>query len=169
MRPSKYLNVLEQFRLSAGGDEEEREQLLERLDFLYAAMTEDEREAVEAGVEAKADVAMAEREREEPHNYSPYDPCGPCSVWMKVVRRSDFEDSFICRQDPDGVHWNAMKLHVRRAKLREHWVIDGVTSGSNSPAEIVHTYAGSQIEWVYALMYLLGWKRPEWAKDWEWM
>lgn len=42
---SKYLTVLEQFRLA---EDEECEQLLERLDFLYEQLTEAEREAIEA-------------------------------------------------------------------------------------------------------------------------
>jgi hypothetical protein len=164
---TEYWDVLKQRSQLNDEDYEKREQLFERLDFLYEGMTEEETEIIEAGFYDRADEAMAEREKTEPHLYSPDDTCGPCSVWMKVVRRSDFEDGFICRQDPDGIHWKAMQLHVRRAKFREHWVIEGVTS--NGPAELVYTYAGSQIEWVYALMYMLGWKRPEWAKDWEWM
>lgn len=123
----------------------------------------------EKRLQAKADKAMAKCEKKHPHNYDVYENCKPCAVWMTIVREDCEELRWSCRQDPIGIHWQALASHVHRAKTQEMFMVEGCTSGCSSPAELIETYSKSQIEWVYALMYMLGWKRPDWAKDWEWM
>lgn len=118
------------------------------------------------------EAAIKKHPRKNKHTYDAQGACNACSHYMAALNNVPFEhyDLVGCRLDPPGgVNWQGVSLHVNRAKCREHFVEEGIVSGSGTPAELFYTLNESKIEWVFALMYLLGWKRPEWAKDWEWL
>jgi len=144
-------------------------------DIAYLARMEAERDS---RPKRRAEKAMKECEAKRSnqhksykHTYDVYENCVPCTRYMSVLNKDvEEERRYGCRQDnPVGINLEAVALHVLRAKTRESWVEQGFQGCNDTPMGLVAELNNSRVEWLLAIMYLLGWKRPEWAKDYEWM